>query len=89
MSIEGFKVMWEAQLPQLSARIKKNWHNQLSAIANSSTPVAASEATFIAKGYVLGLLDSDVVDEAGAGLLGGFLVRIEQDALARLRSVGA
>lgn len=89
MGIEGFKVMWEAKLPQLSERIKTSWYNQLSAVATSETPAAVSEAAFIAKGYLVGLLDAEVVDEAGAGLLGSYLVRIEQDAMTRLRSTGA
>lgn len=87
-NIEGFREMWETQLPQLSERIKTSWYNQLSAVAASETPAAASEAASIAKGYVIGLLDAEVVDEGAAGVLGTYLVRIEQDAMARLRSVG-
>lgn len=88
MTIDGFKVVWEAKLPQLSERIKAHWYSQLSAVAAGETEAAVTEAALIAKGYVIGLLDTEVVDEAGAGLLGGFLVRIETDAKARLRSIG-
>ena len=87
--IEGFTVMWEIQFPQLSKRIKTSWYSQLSAGATSETPAAACEAAYIAKGYVIGLLDAEVIDEAAAGELGTYLIRIEQDAMARLSSVGA
>lgn len=38
---------------------------------------------------MIGLLDAEVIDEAAAGELGTYLIRIEQDAMARLSSVGA
>lgn len=86
MGIEGFKATWEAQIPELSDRIKANWYRQLAAVSASPTPAAATEAALIAKGYLVGLLDAEAIDEPAASLLGGHLVHIEQDVMARLGS---
>ncbi|WP_219096330.1 hypothetical protein [Pseudomonas sp. UMAB-40] len=86
MTITGYKIVWENQLPNLSERIKANWYAQVNSVATAETESAITEAALIAKGYVLGILDAEGVDEAEAGILGGILVHIENEAKARVRS---
>lgn len=84
MTIAGYKFVWEAQLPNLSERIKENFYAQATAVANAKTELAITEAALVAKGYVVGLLDAEAVNETGASILGGALEHIETEAKARL-----
>ncbi|AGZ38107.1 MAG: hypothetical protein ACOKSU_21910 [Pseudomonas sp.] len=83
MNIAGYKIAWESQLPNLSERIKANFYANVNHVATGATETAIHEAALVTKGYVVGLMDAEAVNEEEAGILAGMLVLIETKAKAR------
>ncbi|MBC2385298.1 hypothetical protein HF209_30550 [Pseudomonas sp. WS 5096] len=84
MTIAGYKIAWETQLPNVSERIKSNFYANVNQVATAATMTAIHEAVLVTKGYVVGLLDAEALTQDQAGLLGGMLVHIENEAKAKL-----
>lgn len=84
MTIAGYKIAWESQLPNVSERIKANFYANVNHVATGATETAIHEAALVTKGYVVGLLDAEALNQEQAGILAGMLVHIENEAKAKL-----
>ena len=88
MSIKALQALWDRQFPLLNDRVKTSWFRQLNYIQGASTEAEVNEAGHMAKGFVAALSEADLVDEEGAGLMATTLLRVGDDAFARIRAVG-
>ncbi|WP_324729600.1 hypothetical protein [Pseudomonas chlororaphis] len=88
MSIKALQDVWDRQFPLLNDRVKTSWFRQLNYIQGASTEADVNEAGMLAKGFVAALSEADLVDEEGARLMGTTLLRVGNDAFARIRAAG-
>lgn len=84
MTIGGYKIVWESQLPNLSERIKANFYANVNQVATAATETAIHEAALVTKAYVVGLLDAEALNQDEAGILAGMVAHIENEAKAKL-----
>lgn len=68
----------------MSERIKANFYANVKQVATAATENAIHEAALVTKGYVVGLLDAEALNQDEAGILAGMLVHIENEAKAKL-----
>ena len=86
MSIQALRAVWGTQFPLLSERVRASLFSQLAHIQDATTEAAVNEAVFLAKGFIVALLEAELTDEQGMHLLGTSLLRVESEALARIRA---
>ncbi|MGO4801148.1 hypothetical protein ACEN2T_17860 [Pseudomonas sp. W22_MBD1_FP4] len=84
MPLNAMQEGWGNQVPLLSERVKASWIDQLNYIRDATSEDMVHEAGLLAKGFVVGLHEAELIDEAGAKMLGTALVTIQKVAVTRL-----
>ncbi|NWD58870.1 hypothetical protein HX878_29625 [Pseudomonas veronii] len=84
MPLNALPDEWGTQVPLLSERVKESWIAQLNYIHDATSQDMAHDAGLLAKGFVVALHEAELIDEAGAHMLGTALVNIQNEAVARL-----
>ncbi|KPB36966.1 hypothetical protein PsaNZ64_00320 [Pseudomonas syringae pv. actinidiae] len=84
MSLKALQTVWSSQLPLLNDRVKSGWFSQLTHIQEATSEDIVHDASLLAKGFVVALLEAGLIDESGAHLLGTTLLSIQSEAVARL-----
>ncbi|AHZ73560.1 hypothetical protein OU5_P0308 (plasmid) [Pseudomonas mandelii JR-1] len=86
MPLKALQAMWPIELPRLSERVQTSWFSQLNHIHGEKTEGGVRDAVLLAQGFVVALLEAELIEEPGAHLLGTTLLRVQNDAIARLHA---
>lgn len=87
MSLKELQAGWTSRFPRLNDRVKTHLLRNFSDIECATTEAEMLAATLLSKGYVYGLLDAELVNEAGAHVLETILYELHRDSAFRLRDL--